>query len=65
MSSHFLRVFSVVIPLVLCGSSSFSKNAKLSFEHPRYELPEYLADLLSKEDRELYTRLLNINIESA
>ncbi len=30
----------------------------------RYELPEYLKAKLGPEDRELFTRLLNINIES-
>ena len=30
----------------------------------RYELPDYLSAKLGAEDRELFTRLLNINIES-
>ena len=56
---RFLLLFSVLPTL------TFAQRAQVSFEHPHLELPEYLADALSEEDRELFTRLLNINIETA
>jgi len=58
---------AIVASLILFffAGSSFGQKAKLSFEHPHYELPAYLAEVLSDEDRELFTRLMNINIESA
>ncbi|MDA0348992.1 MAG: hypothetical protein O3C43_20490 [Verrucomicrobia bacterium] len=65
MSSLISRFLVVFIPFLLFLAPVSAKPAKVTFEHPKHELPQYLADVLSDEDRELFTRLLNINIESA
>ncbi len=65
-------MFTPLLRMLLCALlmssfvlTSLARPAQVSFEHPKHELPEYLADALSEEDRVLFTRLLNINIESA
>jgi regulator of RNase E activity RraA len=62
MFSYFVRICLVFI---LCAGASSAKLAEVDFDHPKHELPKYLVEVLSDEDRELFTRLLNINIESA
>ena len=57
---------SILLALsILYTTTVLAKLANPTFEHPKHELPKYLADVLSDEDRGLFTRLLNINIESA
>ena len=65
-------MFTPLFRILLCISlflvtflTSQAQRAQVSFEHTKHELPQYLADVLSDEDRDLYARLLNINIESA
>lgn len=65
MSSPTTRIFFVIVLICACVRISSAQLAKVSFEHTKHELPQYLADVLSEEDRDLFTRLLNINIESA
>jgi len=65
MTSPITRSVLVFLSLVTGWTLSSAQRAQVAFEHARYELPQYLADVISNEDRELFTRLLNINIESA
>ena len=65
MSSPVTRILLAFVSFFAFVSFSSAQQAKVEFEHTKYDLPKYLADVLSDEDRELYIRLLNINIESA
>lgn len=65
MHSNLVRIITISACLLPWLHPSRAQLAELHFEHARLELPQYLADMLSDEDRELFTRLLNINIESA
>jgi 5-oxopent-3-ene-1,2,5-tricarboxylate decarboxylase / 2-hydroxyhepta-2,4-diene-1,7-dioate isomerase len=42
-----------------------AQNPALDIPNVTLELPEYVSTLLSDDDRELFTRLLNINVEAA
>lgn len=65
MITPLLRMLLCITVLAVSSLAGLAQRAQVSFEHTKYELPQYLADALSEEDRDLFTRLLNINIESA
>lgn len=60
-----LRRPSVLVLACLLAVTAVAQPSRLSAAHPRHELPKYLAEALSAPDRDLFTRLLNINIEAA
>ena len=64
MSHRFGSGALIVLGIVALVASLPAQSASLSHKSPRYELPDRLRAQLSPEDQELFTRLLNMNIES-
>jgi len=46
-------------------TTSWGQKSKLSFPKRSYQLPKYIEDRLSPSDRELFNKLINIDIETA